>query len=144
MQRSYFPLLAFSLITCFCFTSTAIPAPALEADTSFSAEGYFVLRWESVEDSVLYLQQDTDQSFSDLEQWEVTNAGQFTQSGLVNDTYFYRLQDSGGNSNVVEVEVRHHSLQRAALFFTTGAILFCVLLATIISGNRRHMGDTMP
>lgn len=113
-------------------------APSLGSDLTVSSEGYFVLSWEAPESEIdLALQQSSTPAFNaDLEEWSVTGASQFTQSGLVNGDYYFRLSDSTGFSNTVHVQVVHHSLVRASLFFSLGATLFGILLLSLFLGHR--------
>ncbi|MCB1669470.1 MAG: hypothetical protein R3F41_06015 [Gammaproteobacteria bacterium] len=115
-----------------------LAAPALESNLSVSNEGYFVLSWEQpVSDSSLRLQQAGDPGFTtDVEEWPVSGASQFTQSGLFNGDYYFRLIDNDGSSNTLVIQVRHHSLARASLFFSLGAVLFSILVLTLLLGRR--------
>ena len=144
LPRSLPALLLFSLLT-----TTVFAAPPLTADTALAREGYFVLRW-SVEENPgarLILQQSANPDFAEftaangeptsIDQWDVSNAVQFTQSGLDNGDYYYRLTDDFGVSNTVQVTVEHHSLVRALMFFSMGLLLFLILVAMIIVGHRR-------
>jgi hypothetical protein len=132
------------LLVCF-FTvllpcSLAFAAPQLSANLDVAAEGYFVLSWDAPDiSSELTLQESREPDFSgDLEQWPVSQANQFTQSGLTNGLYFYRLADGTSTSNVVKVEVQHHSLSRAWFFFSLGAVLFILLVGILLHGRRQH------
>lgn len=119
-------------------------APSLSSGLSVSTEGYFVLSWETPEPALaLTLHQSSTPDFSaGLEEWSVTGASQFTQSGLVNGNYYFRLSDSTGFSNTVHVQVVHHSLLRASLFFSLGATLFGILVATLLLGQRGLREET--
>ncbi|MBT8148204.1 MAG: hypothetical protein KJN90_15200 [Gammaproteobacteria bacterium] len=137
-KRSNRPLLHYCLILGVFLFPSLHAAPPLTSDLSISSEGYFVLSWETESDLELVLQQSSNPTFTtDLEQWSVTGATQFTQSGLTNGDYFYRLIDDGGASNTVSVEVAHHSLNRAAFFFTLGAVLFGILISVLLLGRQR-------
>lgn len=124
------------LLLCAC---PAAATPTLFADTEVAREGYFVLHWtpQSTATADLTLQQSLSPDFRDPESWAVAGAGQFTQSGLDNGVYYFRLRDTEGDSNTVSVEVQHHSLGRALFFFLTGLFLFLVLLGVIVVGQRR-------
>lgn len=116
----------------------ALAAPELATATALSREGYFVLSWNEGEASGdLVLQLSESELFNDATEWSVSGADQFTQSGLDNGLYYFRLQDAAGDSNIVQVRVEHHSLGRAVLFFSLGAALFFILLITIVSGRLR-------
>ncbi|MEZ5488976.1 MAG: hypothetical protein R3F50_01500 [Gammaproteobacteria bacterium] len=116
----------------------------MSSGLSVSTEGYFVLSWETPEPALaLTLHQSSTPDFSaGLEEWSVTGASQFTQSGLVNGNYYFRLSDSTGFSNTVHVQVVHHSLLRASLFFSLGATLFGILVATLLLGQRGLREET--
>ena len=120
------------------FPNLVQAAPPLRSDLTVSSEGYFVLSWEPPVTSIeLTLQQSSTPEFDgESEAWFVTGASQFTQSGLINGDYYYRLTDSTGVSNTVHVQVAHHSLLRASLFFFLGAALFGILVLTLILGQR--------
>lgn len=120
--------------------ATAVDAaPVISSDVTVSREGYFVLRWEAAApDNNLVLQQSTEPDFrSDVEQWPVDGALQFTLSGLEDDVYYYRLSSDSGVSNTISVQVEHHTLDRALLFFLLGAVLFSTLVIVLIIGDRR-------
>lgn len=123
---------------------SAFAAPQLEASVAVAREGYFVLSWDlSAGDhdrgTALTLQQSSQADFSgDVEQWPVHQADQFTQSGLTNGRYYYRLVSEKGASNVVEVEVQHHALSRAFFFFSLGAVLFILLVVILLHGRRQN------
>lgn len=64
-------------------------------------------------------------------------------SGKANGDYYYRVIAFSNNgstliSNDVKVSVQHHSLVRAFLFFSIGAVVFLSILITILMGNRRQ------
>ena len=141
-------LLCFLLNT-ILLSTTLRAAPPLTADTETAREGYFVLHWTAMENpgSELVLQQSSDADFSEFsapdneqvsnDRWDVSNATQFTQSGLDNGVYYFRLTDDSGVSNTVRVTVAHHSLARALFFFCMGLLLFLILVTMIIVGHRR-------
>lgn len=122
----------------------ARPTPQLASDLALSREGYFVLSWVGTASGELLLQQADDAAFSTgVEAWQVTGATQFTQSGLVNGDYYFRLRDEAGFSNAVHVRVEHHSLARAGVFFALGALLFGALVTSLMLGQRRlRSGDS--
>lgn len=103
-----------------------------------------MLSWTGTASGELLLQQADDAAFSTgIEAWQVTGATQFTQSGLVNGDYYFRLRDEAGFSDAVHVQVEHHSLARAGVFFALGALLFSALVTTLILGQRRlSRGDS--
>ena len=138
-SRHTLPCLLFLFVSFLPFASLSA-APQLATDVALSTEGYFVLHWEQPsQDTGIILQQGVDPQFEEVaEEWSVRQTSQVTQSGLTDGIYYFRLLDREGVSNTVSVEVRHHSLGRAALFFALGAGLFSVLLATLIHGTREQ------
>ncbi len=139
---SRFPLLSICFTLFLLLPIPVRAAPQLDSDLSVSREGYFVLSWEAHEsDSNLKLQQSSNSEFTrEVEEWSVSGASQFTQSGLFNGEYYFRLVDEAGTSNTVHIQVVHHSLARASLFFILGAILFGILVVTLVLGRRGLRG----
>ncbi|KPJ93356.1 MAG: hypothetical protein AMJ55_08180 [Gammaproteobacteria bacterium SG8_15] len=92
-------------------------APQLESDTDVATAGYYRLEWNANEVKDFILEESQD--------------------------YYYRVRElntqsrEDGWSEVVHVQVQHHSLTRALLFFVIGAIVFVATLAAIIVGNRQ-------
>lgn len=90
---------------------------------------------------------------------EVQGSGAITLSGLSDGKYFFKLVSSENlntdtntlsgtdisttarSSNVVQVDVKHHSLHKAFVFFTVGLILLIVLCLSIFIGNKFHKRD---
>ena len=58
-----------------------------------------------------------------------------TLSGYPDGTWFLRAGDGTRWGATVSLEVRHHSLARAAGFFTLGLALFLILLFVIVRGS---------
>ncbi len=118
---------------------------SLISDTVLSTEGYFVISWASVSDpdSPVILQQSPSENFgvTVTREFNVPPNSSITITGLQDGQYYFRAkaQDESAFSNVLMVEVAHHSLLRALSFFAIGLILFLILLVTIISGNRTMM-----
>ncbi|MAM69696.1 MAG: hypothetical protein CMP91_00940 [Gammaproteobacteria bacterium] len=111
---------------------------SLNSNTEISSEGYFVLNWVSDSDLPLVLQQSLSDNFSMVKETELTDAGSITITGLVDGLYYFRVINTSEQSNVVPVQVEHHSLGRALGFFFMGLFLFCVLVAIIFIGNKRE------
>lgn len=62
-------------------------------------------------------------------------------SGKRDGAWFYRARESGGESpgpwsRTLEVTVRHHSLNRALLFFAVGGTVFGMTVLLIAVGAR--------
>lgn len=119
--------------------STSPNSGNLNASTSVSNEGYFVLDWEiAPQDSPLTLQQSNSQQFSSVTPREVAGSGAATITGLADGHYYFRLLDGDQVvSNTVDIQVSHHSLERAGGFFLLGLALFSILIFTILHGNRK-------
>ncbi|MEQ8953320.1 MAG: hypothetical protein RL120_04240 [Gammaproteobacteria bacterium] len=110
---------------------------SLTADTTLSTEGYFVLSWASLADAVA-LQQSDSPGFLEFTSRDLPGSGQITITGLEDGDYYFRLLgDDGTVTEPLVIEVQHHPLSRALLFFSLGLILFLILLSTIYIGNRR-------
>jgi hypothetical protein len=144
----YRPLLHHPLLLCALLLASpgvALAAPSLETDTPLATAGYYQLQWDGADASDHELQESLHADFSD----PVTlyrGADRATMlTGRPDGEYHYRLralhQDGPGPwSQTLRVEVRHHPLSRALLFFAMGALVFLATLAAILAGNRRR-GD---
>ena len=116
-------------------------APELKSDSELATAGYYRLNWQSDIAADFVLEEATDPTFS---QAKTLYQGPDTAtliSGRANGTYYYRIrniQDDMENewSNVTKVEVTHHPLSRAFMFFTLGAIVFIATLVVVILGNK--------
>lgn len=66
-----------------------------------------------------------------------------TLSGLPNGDYRFRVRAMGadGWSDEARVSVEHHSLARALGFFAVGAVVFLVLIGSIVRGMRMDARD---
>ncbi len=115
---------------------------SLSSDTTLSTEGYFVISWTSVSesDAPVILQQSPSENFGTTisREFNLPKNGSITITGLDDGEYYFRAIHSGQSSfsDVLVVEVAHHSLQRAVAFFLVGLVLFLILVVTIIKGNR--------
>ncbi len=110
---------------------------SLSSDSAVSTEGYFVLSWTSDSDEALSLQQASDPDFSSVKTTTLPATGSITITGLVDGDYYFRLRDADQqSSNILRIEVAHHSMTRALAFFALGLVLFVILLLTIYIGNR--------
>ena len=140
----------FSVITLFCVTTillVSVPpllaAPQLQTDSELATAGYYQLSWQGDINSDYLLEESTDPSFS---QSTILYEGPDTAtlvSGRSDGTYYYRIrfiQDDteSGWSNVTRVEVSHHPLSRAFMFFALGAIVFIATLVVVALGSRSH------
>jgi len=118
-------------------------APQLESDTDVATAGYYRLEWNANEVKDFILEESQQASFDSA---RVLYQGPDTAriiSGRGDGDYYYRVRElntqsrEDGWSEVVHVQVQHHSLTRALLFFVIGAIVFVATLAAIIVGNRQ-------
>tara|TARA_R110000772_G_scaffold55236_11_gene126030 strand:+ start:638 stop:1105 length:468 start_codon:yes stop_codon:yes gene_type:complete len=110
----------------------------LNTDSELSTEGYFVLSWQSNADAPLTLQQASSANFLRVKTTSLPVNGAITITGLENGNYFFRVISATEQSQVVQIQVRHHSLLRAFSFFGLGLMLFTILVLTIYLGWRRE------
>ena len=112
---------------------------SLSASTDVSNEGYFVLNWQTAEaDDSLTLEQASSPAFDTVISRDIPAAGALTITGLEDGQYYFRI--STGDTALtpsVQVDVEHHSLQRAGSFFLLGLLLFATLTFIILNGNRK-------
>ena len=124
--------------------------PVLTTDKQLATAGYYQLSWQpgvagaSSKISYFELQQSSNRQFRLIKTVYRGPDHASVISGKPNGKYYYRVrtvfanQLSSGWSKPVLVEVRHHSLHKAWLFFSAGALVFLITLAfTVISSRRR-------
>ncbi|RUO25967.1 hypothetical protein CWE09_04365 [Aliidiomarina minuta] len=103
------------------------------------AEGYFRLTLQGLPDSERFtIEMAEDDQFSAIIA-EYQPMGMFRElslSGFDNGIYYFRAQSGDQTSNTVSVEVRHYPLWQALSLFVVGAILFFLLIMTIIKYHR--------
>ena len=123
----------------------------LSASETLSTAGYFQLSWSGTVESAglerqsgyataVILQQSATPTFNSPTEWKISGDHRFSVSGLKSGNYFYRVGSNSSPrawSNVVEVQVAHHSLMRAFGLFSLGAVLFLALVIVIFL-NRHH------
>jgi hypothetical protein len=84
----------------------------------------------------------TEQSFSEISHHIKIHSTQraISLTGFNNGHYFVRLFDAEENpvSNIVEVEVQHHSMGRVWVIFISGAVLFLILIGYMVAKVFRH------
>ena len=120
------------------FFAEASLALNIEADPGKVTAGYFKLDWQAEENDTLVLQRTTSPSFVEIQSIQVNDVNSITLTGYDDGTYFFRLMTSSGKaSNTVRVEVEHHSMRKALLFFFTGLILFLILLFVLWNGHQQ-------
>lgn len=142
---------ASTIVTLFCIAfvllfAAAAPlfaAPKLQSDSELATAGYYRLNWQSKITADFVLEEAADPTFS---QATVLYQGPDTAtliSGRADGTYYYRIRNVQNDietawSNVTKVEVTHHPLSRAFMFFALGAIVFIATLSVVILGNKAH------
>ena len=125
------------------FNSPLTAAPELHTDSELATAGYYRLSWQSDIEADFLLEESTDPSFS---QSATVYKGPDTAtliSGRKDGTYYYRIRNIKGDidtewSNAARVEVTHHPLSRAFMFFALGAIVFIATLIVVLLGNKTH------
>jgi len=113
----------------------------LSVDTPLSAEGYFVLSWDNAQSvsSAINLLQSNTPAFVESRTRDIPANGSVTITGLADGDYYFRLQDGVSLlSNTVQVRVAHHSLGRAFAFFSVGALVFGILIISIVTGRKQQ------
>ena len=112
-------------------------ANLMRSNTTVSKAGYFQLSWGDEDASLYTVQQSLDDTFKQAKTIYQGSDEKMVISGLPNGRYFYRMQAKGGDwSNVIAVEVAHHTLQKALIFFAIGAVMLLILVSVLIKGNR--------
>lgn len=115
--------------------------PELEADTDVATAGYYQLRWFA--DRAIVLE---ESGTADFETPKVVYRGSDAarvMSGKADGDLYYRVRDTetGAQSDIVKVTVRHHGLDRAFAFFALGATVFVATLLLILAGARSETGS---
>lgn len=119
-----------------------LAAPSLESDTRLATAGYYQLQWSDPAGGEYELQEAREADFAaPLTLYRGPDRAT-TLTGRSDGLYHYRLRSlrpdgPGPWSEALRVEVRHHPLSRALLFFAMGALVFFATLAAILAGNRR-------
>lgn len=115
---------------------TAEAAPELRADTRVATAGFYQLRWFA--DSPVELEESQNENFGSPHVVYRGSDAARVMSGKPDGVFYYRVRDTddGSVSNVVEITVRHHSLERAVAFFSLGAVVFLATLLLIATGAR--------
>lgn len=123
--------------------------PVLTTDTSLATAGYYQLSWQPglavASNKILRfeLQQSSDSGFHRVRTIYRGPDRASVISGQANGDYYYRVRilysgrAIGHWSKQLLVRVRHHSLQKAWLFFIAGATVFCMILFFIVLSSRR-------
>jgi hypothetical protein len=118
--------------------------PSLELSPTTSTDGVAQLTWESPGDAEVTLQSSMNRDFARPKILYVGRDGATTLTGLSDGDYFYRVGIDSGKadgtqwSDVVHLEVRHHPMSRAWLFFSVGVLVFAGVLIMVVAGARHH------
>ncbi|MBD3669341.1 MAG: hypothetical protein HUJ29_01095 [Gammaproteobacteria bacterium] len=133
---SLFLLLAFSPML---FATEGIK---LSSDSDVATAGYYQLSWETEQsaDRFRLIEADNPRFSQSKILYEGPDLAMIL-SGKSNGTYYYRVaalsqQSQDLVSNTLKVEVDHHSMTKAMLFFSIGAIVFLATLILILRGSR--------
>jgi hypothetical protein len=142
--HTYRSLLFLALLLA-CLPAGILAAPSLESDTGLATAGYYQLQWTGSDDGDYELQESRRADFAAPVTLYRGRDRATMLTGRPDGEYHYRLrmlhEDGPGPwSEGLRVEVRHHPLSRALLFFAMGALVFIATLAAILVGNRRQ-GD---
>ena len=135
----------FAVLISIPISSQAIAKPpTLQSDSEIATAGYYRLSWEGIATSDYLLQEASDPDFTNVKTlYEGPDTASLI-SGRSNGVYYYRVrtidqaEDPDAWSNVAKVEVTHHPLSRAFMFFALGAIVFFATLIVVVVGNKTH------
>ena len=128
-----------------CGPPLALATPSLTSDSTRPAAGYYQLSWNGAASRAYELQESRQADFSVTSTLYQGPDRATVLTGRPDGDYYYRLRvldadGAGPWSDTLEVQVRHHPLARALLFFALGALVFLATLVAILAGNRR-LGD---
>lgn len=149
-------IVGIAVVSLLCLTSVCLSAeteiPVLATDTQLATAGYYQLSWHpgvagaSNKNFQFELQQSTDPEFRSSRNVYHGPDRASVISGQPNGSYYYRVRGLLSGQPVTEwsqsivVQVQHHSLQKAWLFFVAGAIVFFITLVFIILSARNKHG----
>lgn len=126
----------------------AAPQIELHSDTTFATAGYYQLTWSwpgaPADTNYALVEVISTETHSDSR--EIYQGPDLASviSGKRNGTYRYlvRAVSAGGKvlarSNPLKIVVSHHSLLRAWLVFTLGAVIFIATLLVILRESAKH------
>lgn len=129
-----------------CTAEVCIAQPLLESNTELATAGYFQLKWKLPDEKerkveVFTLQTSANPDFSTATRTIYQGPDSSSViSGLADGTYYYRVSDSfsGQNSPVLKVEVKHHSISRALIFFGLGTLMFVFTVVVLLKGSSKE------
>lgn len=138
------------LLVCSIFfltsTSAASEELLLEGPVEPVTEGFFQLTFTGAQNaSNVVIERASTADFNDIVS-QYAPMGSFNQlalSGFSSGEYYFRAQENGHTSNTVLITVQHHSLTQAFILFFIGAVMFSLLVVTILryqgkGEGRRH------
>ena len=128
-----------ALITLAAAPIASRAAPHIETDTELATAGYYQLRWSAATTDVQLQVSEPQNGGASIIYTGPDRARVI--SGQTDGTRVYRVRELGAAtpsawSAPVSVTVAHHSLGRALVFFTIGALVFLATLALIVRGAR--------
>ena len=118
--------------------------PSLTTDVEIATAGFYRLTWDASAENVSFeLQEAATASFDDPRVAYTGPDLATTFTGRSDGTYYFRIREviADGHSpwsEVVTVQVQHHPLQRAVIFFALGALVFLATLALVLRGADRN------
>jgi len=133
--------LLFAYLLAYCVPAWCV-TPQLESDTDVATAGYYRLQWTAKDSSDFILEESQQDTFDPSRKLYQGPDTARVISGRNDGDYYYRVRgvDTNGMENtwsdVVHVQVSHHPLSRALMFFFIGAIVFLATLVVIIVGSR--------
>ena len=103
------------------------------SDNGLSA-GYMTLSWTPQEGKSVSIEKRSNDQWNSI--YEGLDSAT-TLSGLSDGIYEFRARFSDGSfSEILKLEVKHHTLEKAFSFFGLGALMFVILLLMIANGAR--------
>jgi hypothetical protein len=122
----------------------SVGGPALDLSPTTSTDGVARLSWELPQTTRVTLQSSATPDFRQPRTLYVGHDSATTLTGLADGNYYYRIgiatEPPAGMqwSDVVHLEVSHHSMTRAWSFFALGVLVFAGVLVVVVTGARRH------
>ncbi len=112
----------------------------LSTNTDLATAGYFQLTWRADSQGAPFvLQQSLTPSFSNSKTLYQGTDTASVLSGLSDGIYYFRVLDKQEvASNIISVEVKHHTLGKAFGFFALGALMFIILVTVLINASRKE------
>lgn len=125
-------------------TSAASEELLLEGPVEPVTEGFFQLKFTGATNtSKVIIERAATADFKEVTS-HYAPMGSFNQlalSGFSSGEYYFRAQENGHTSNTVMITVQHHSLTQAFILFFIGAVMFILLVATILRYQSKRGGS---